>query len=288
MVDPLHVLKELDKKLVFSYLTDEVGKCLSGLDVLQVTTSTNDAVLNSSALQSGGYFACLANQQTAGRGRNGNVWQSPSNAHIYMSVGSVLDVSITKDIAGLSLACGVAVTRLLKEMGFNAGLKWPNDVLVDDKKLAGILIETRIKSKEVVVVVGLGLNVDMPESAAKDIDQPWTDLRSLVTNNDYHLLGELLDGKNLNRNYIAAKLIEKIMQSMSQYVETGFASFNEDWHEFDILSGREVIVRTSDEDLIGRVTGFNRDHSVVVMINNQEKKYYAADIKLKLNSHVSG
>jgi len=288
VVDPLHVLKELEKKLVFSYLPEEVRESLSGLDVQKVTTSTNDDVLCSSALQSQRFFVSLANQQTAGRGRNGKVWQSPSNAHIYMSVGSIYDVSLVKDMAGLSLACGVAVARLLGEMGFNVGLKWPNDVLVDDKKLAGILVETRIRSSEVVVVVGLGLNVDMPDSVAQDIDQPWTDLSSLMLKKDYSSVGELLDEKNVNRNYVAAKLIEKIMQSMKRYAETGFASFNDDWREFDVLSGREVIVRTSEENLVGRVTGFNKDYSVVVMIDNKEKIFYAADIKLKLNSHVSG
>jgi len=260
---------------------------LSGFDVLKVTTSTSDEVLGSRFLQNNQYFVCLSNEQTAGRGRNGNVWESPSNSHIYMSVGSVFDISVINGIAGLSLACGVTVVRLLMKMGVKAGIKWPNDVLVDDKKLAGILVETRIKSSQVAVVVGLGLNVDMPASVAANIEQPWTDLNSLMLKKDYHSVADFIDKKNVNRNYVAAKLIEEIVRSMNRYVDSGFESFSDDWHQFDVLSGRDVIVKTSQDELEGRVTGFNEDHSLVVMINNEEKSYYAADVKLKLNDHVS-
>jgi len=280
-------LKELNKNLVATGLSKEVRKWLSGLEVLEVTTSTNDEVLGSRFLQNNKFYVCLADQQTAGRGRNGNFWQSPSNAHIYMSIGSVFDVSRVNDIAGLSLACGVTVVRLLKKMGVNAGLKWPNDVLVDDKKLAGILVETRIKSSRLEVVVGLGLNVDMPDSVKVNIEQPWTDLRSLMFNKNNQFVDNLFQDEKINRNYLAAKLIEEITQSMSRYDESGFESFEDDWNQFDVLSGRDVIVKTSLEELDGRVSGFNKDHSVIVMINNLEKSYYAADIKLKLNTHVS-
>lgn len=280
-------LIELDKNRVSSYLSREARNRLSAFDVLKTTTSTNDELLNSQFLQANKFFVCMANQQSAGRGRNGKVWQSPPNAHIYMSIGTVFDVSLVNDLAGLSLACGVTVVRLLKTMGFQAGLKWPNDVLVDDKKLAGILVETRIKRNQVMVVVGIGLNVDMPESAELNIEQPWTDLNTLISNKAFHAVDNLLEEKSVNRNFVAATLVEKIMQSMSLYAESGFETFNEDWNQFDVLSGRDVVVKTNHQEFAGHVIGFNRDHSVLVKINDQVKSFYAADIKLKLNAHVS-
>lgn len=282
------MVKELDKKLISTYLSDEASELLAGFDVLESTTSTNDEVLQSQLMQKRQFVVCLANHQSAGRGRNGNVWQSPSNAHLYMSIGSIFDVSLVSDVAGLSLACGVSVVRLMKSMGVKAGLKWPNDVLVDDKKLAGILVETRIKSTQVEIVVGLGLNIEMPESAALDIDQPWVDLSSLMLKNNVRDFADLLDEKKINRNYIAAKLIEEIIGSMTRYVESGFVTFNDDWKEFDVLIGRNVIVKTNQEELEGYVIGFNNDHSVNVQVHDQQKTYYAADIKLKIKAHVNG
>ncbi|MCW8935950.1 MAG: biotin--[acetyl-CoA-carboxylase] ligase [Gammaproteobacteria bacterium] len=288
MVEKLPIVKKLDKKLISSYLSSKTVERLAGFDVLKTTTSTNDEVLESQLLQKNRFIVCLADQQTAGRGRNGNVWQSPSAAHIYMSTGSVFDVSLIKDIAGLSLACGVAVVRLLRSKGVKAGLKWPNDVLVDDKKLAGILVETRIRASQVIVVVGLGLNIEMPESAIANIEQPWTDLNSLIPKKDFNAAFDLVYEKKINRNYIAAKLIEEIVECMVRYVESGFETFVDDWLQFDVLTGRRVNVKTDQEELEGHVIGFNKDHSVIVRVGNEEKTYYAADIKLKLDTHVNG
>jgi len=288
MDKPLPMVKKLDKKLVSGYLSSKASGRIAGFDVLQSTTSTNDEVLQSQLMQKNRFVVCLADHQTSGRGRNGNVWQSPSNAHIYLSIGAVFDVSLVSDIAGLSLANGVSIVRLLRSIGIKAGLKWPNDVLVDDKKLAGVLVETRIKSSQVMVVVGLGLNIEMPESTAVDIEQPWTDLSSLKLRKDFHTESDLFEDNKINRNYLAAKLIEEILEGITQYVESGFDTFNDDWHEFDVLSGRNVTVKTNQEQLDGYVIGFNKDHSVNVRVKGHQNTYYAADIKLKLNTHVNG
>jgi len=281
------MVKELNKKLISAYLSVEASERLAGFDVVESTASTNDEVLKSQLMKKGRFIVCLANHQTAGRGRNGNVWQSPSNAHIYMSIGTVFDVSLVSDIAGLSLASGVSVVRLLKSLGIKAGLKWPNDVLVADRKLAGILVETRIKSSHVAVVVGLGLNIEMPESAALDIEQPWIDLNTIMHKTDFRVFGDLLDENKVNRNYIAAKLIEELTSSMALYGVSGFDAFSDDWQKFDVLTGRDVIVKTNHEELDANVIGFNEDHSVIVRVQGQQKTYYAADIKLKLNAHVN-
>jgi len=263
----------LNKSLIETSLSHSMAQLLTELQVLEVTASTSDWVMN--RLQQGGekFIACIANRQTAGRGRNGKVWRSPSNANIYMSLGTCFDVSLVSQMGGLSLACGVIVVRLLNSMGVSAQLKWPNDILVDDKKLAGILVETRIKAKQVFVVVGLGLNVKMPAHETLEIDQAWVDLNSLLTRSDI----------NLNRNNIVAQLLNALITGLLQYQKTGFDSFANDWKKFDMLRGRSVIIKTHEDEFDAEVLGVDAAFALRVKINNKEKTFYAADIKLKLN-----
>jgi len=263
----------LDKLLIEADLSEPAAQLLTELRVLEVTDSTNNWVMN--CLRQGGeeFIACIANQQTAGRGRNGKVWQSPSNANIYMSLGTVFDVSRLSQMGGLSLACGVMVARLLHSMGVSAQLKWPNDILVDDKKLAGILVETRIKAKQVLVVVGIGLNVKMPAHKAPRIDQSWIDLQTLLAANEI----------NLNRNIIAAQLLNTLITGLLQYQKNGFDSFADDWKKFDMLRGRSVIIKTHEDEFDAEVLGVDASFALRVKTNNKETIFHAADIKLKLN-----
>ena len=151
----------LDKACICKYIHELVSGKMTQLQVLESVSSTNDEVMSS--LQQGleGYIGCVTNEQTEGRGRNGKAWESPANSNIYMSIGCHLDASQLNGLAALSLACGVAVARLLYATGVKVNLKWPNDVLFNEKKLAGLLVETRISPSKVYVVVGLGLNIDI-------------------------------------------------------------------------------------------------------------------------------
>jgi len=261
----------LNKQTIIHNLPAAAADVLEQLQVFDVTSSTNDQLLSHLPDKNGGFIACIANQQTAGRGRNGNVWHSPANANIYMSVGMVLDVQEMSELSGLSLASGVALARLFDSMGLNVGLKWPNDILSGDKKLAGILVETRVKARQVFVVVGVGVNVSMTEQADEFIDQPWIDLTSLMG-------GERV----LDRNQLAAQLLASLIQSLLQYIKEGFKPFAIDWKKYDMLSGRNVIIKTEETEFSAKVLGINKDLGLKVQINKEEKVFYAADIKLKV------
>lgn len=268
-------------------LNNNVVCSLSELQVLETTTSTNDQVMAALRSAQASYVVCVANQQTRGRGRNGNVWQSPPGSNIYLSVGGNFETTLLNNISGLSLACGVVVARLLNSVGLNVGLKWPNDILLDDKKLAGILVETRIKAKQVSVVVGLGLNINMPPSAAQNIDQPWIDLSSALEKNIEHKNSAGAESSNIERNYWLSLLINGFVDCLQQYKKSGFSSFKDDWKKYEMLTGREVIIKTSEKQLDGRVLGYGETHALRVKINNAEEVFHAADIKLKLESSVS-
>jgi len=225
--------------------------------------------------ESSQFIACVANMQTGGKGRNGKSWQSPSNANIYLSIGQCFEASFLSDISGLSLACGVEVARLLESMGLKVGIKWPNDILFDEKKLAGILVETRIQAKQVTVVVGIGLNIKMPAEDAKKIDQPWVDLSTAFA------------GQNLklDRNHLTAQLMNALITCLLEYNKSGFQLYENDWKRFDLLTGRDVIIKTDKEELSAKVLGFNEDFALRAEINNEEEIFYAADIKLKFNDN---
>ena len=273
---------KLDKKIIHSYLTAPVAKLLTEFRVLEAAPSTNDYVMES--LQKGGrrFVVCVANKQTNGRGRNGKVWESPSNSNLYMSIGGVFDVSLVSRINGLSLACGVSIARLLDESGLQVGVKWPNDILIEDKKLAGILVESRIKAKQVSVVIGVGLNVSMSDTVAAEIDQPWTDLSREFKNS-----GSEMSDAGLDRNMWSAYLINALVNCLYEYNESEFKSFEDDWRKFDILRGREVVIKTEDEEFDAKVLGINGERALRVRVGNEEKVFYAADIKLKLKDYVS-
>jgi len=262
----------LNKQIIIHNLPAAITEVLEQLRVLDVTSSTNDQLMSRQPDKSGQFIACIANQQTAGRGRNGNAWHSPANANIYMSIGVVLDVQEMSGLSGLSLACGVALARLFDSMGINVGLKWPNDILSDDKKLAGILVETRVKTQQVFVVVGVGVNVAMPEQANDIIDQPWIDLASLM------------GGQRMpDRNEVAAQLLASLIECLQLYIKEGFKPFAIDWKKYDVLSGRNVMIKTDEAEFSAKVLGINNDHGLKVQINKEEKVFYAADIKLKVS-----
>ncbi|MFN8986287.1 MAG: biotin--[acetyl-CoA-carboxylase] ligase, partial [Burkholderiales bacterium] len=154
------------------------------LRIVDVIDSTNTAWLNqgNSGVAAGSTTTvpsgtCLAAElQTAGRGRRGRAWQSALGASLTFSLLWRFE-SGAASLGGLSLAVGLAVANALRALGIDAELKWPNDIVVDDQKLGGILIETQGDMLgPTVAVIGIGLNVRLPESIRLAIDQPVTDI----------------------------------------------------------------------------------------------------------------
>lgn len=270
-------LDKLDSKLINKYLAEKSLQSLVDLNVFDCISSTNDSVMALGRCNKKQYVACIANQQSEGRGRNGNVWQSPANSNIYMSVGCYFKLSQLDGLSGLSLACGVAICRYLQSLDLPVSLKWPNDILLDNKKLAGILIETRIRSDQVFVVIGIGMNVNMSEAAADKIDQSWTDL--------YKALAPTHGSPE--RNYLVAQLLAAIIDCCVDYSQSGFESFLDDWYRLDILLGRNVTIKLDNKEIKAKVLGLDDSYGLQVDINNEEKVFYAADIRLKLEENVN-
>lgn len=171
---------------------------------------------------------CLAEQQTAGRGRRGRQWHSPFGRNIYMSVGWEFSQGAAA-LEGLSLAVGVAMARALSSAGVSGlALKWPNDLLCHGKKLAGVLLEmSGDASGSCSVVVGIGLNVDMKSEQGDNIDQPWVDVASAV-------------GSGVSRNLLLATILDELLPLLASYQDQGFSRYQQEWNSLDALSGQLV------------------------------------------------
>ena len=168
----------------------------------------------------------FAETQSAGRGRRGRVWASPPAGNLYFS-GLKRFESGYAALSGLSLAAGVAVLRALQDSNVHGvQLKWPNDLVVQNAKLAGILIELGGEFLgPCQAVIGIGLNVHLPNPVRAAIGQPVTDLDSLC------------NGEPPKRNALAAALIERLCEALEIFGEHGFAAFADEYAQHDALFG---------------------------------------------------
>jgi BirA family biotin operon repressor/biotin-[acetyl-CoA-carboxylase] ligase len=197
----------LESRRIRELMTAEAAGLLDYLTVLQETDSTNDAVSRlPENLQHA--HAVFADRQSRGKGRRERSWHSPAGGNLYLSLGWRFD-SGAAPLATLPLMVAVCICRALDRLGFEgAGVKWPNDILVEGRKLAGVLVELQsVGSGPALAIIGVGLNVVMPRASGANarIDRPWTDLAR-----------EWPDGAALpGRNRIAAGLLEELLASLA-------------------------------------------------------------------------
>ena len=228
------MMQDMDSNLLCA---DRVIKALPTAvrGVLQVAVydsvgSTNDVLREKKGQVALHGAVVIADQQTQGRGRRGRRWCSPAGANLYCSVGWRFNTSLEK-LTGLSLAVGAMVAEQIKtHLGVDLQLKWPNDLYYNEQKLGGILVEVLgDDAGGHSVVIGLGLNVNMPEEEGASIERPWIDLRSAV-------------GAEVERHALAGAVVAGIADGLAQFAESGFAHWHAVWHRRDYLSGRSVVI----------------------------------------------
>lgn len=235
-------LQLLDRQKIIAGLDAGVDRLLSGIDVHFTVGSTNTEAL----LKAGGGFdsyVVLTEHQSQGRGRRGRSWVSPFGHNLYMSMLWSFQEGIAA-LEGLSLVCAIAVRRALLRLDYDSvGLKWPNDVLFNRQKLAGILLEVSGDvSGPCKVVIGVGLNIDMPLLAGRAIDQPFSDLKSMK-------------GESVDRNMLAAILISELVTLVRIFQAQGFKPFRDEWRQADVYLGQEVEVHSGKQTQAGVCAG---------------------------------
>jgi BirA family biotin operon repressor/biotin-[acetyl-CoA-carboxylase] ligase len=264
----------LDAQRIRSRLKPVPRSLLRGLTILPVTDSTNAELARMGAADSHAH-ALLAEAQTRGRGRRERQWHSPAGGNIYLSLGWVLGEPGPPPTA-LPLAVAVCACRALAKAGLRGhGIKWPNDILIDGRKLAGILVETRSAgSGPMEAIIGIGLNVSMPDAGEDPdlvIDQPWTDLAQAMS-----------PAAVPGRNQLAALLLNELLAGLVRFTQDGFAPFVPGWGEYDLLSGQRVCLQDDGLEICGSVLGIDALGRLEVDIDGQGLRFFlSGDVSLR-------
>lgn len=221
------------------------------LELLESVDSTNRHLLARAAELPVG-SVCLAEAQPAGRGRRGRAWVTTPYHNLIMSFAWRFAAGPAA-VTGFSLAAGLACAQALEEYGVTgAGLKWPNDVLWRDRKLAGLLIEVQGEAAgPSFIVVGIGINVCIAPRDATRIDQPWVDLHTI------------LDAP-VDRNRLAALVIARLHEVCRVFGERGFAPLRAEWERRHVYHGRVVRLIDGAREQSGMVEGVDTDGALVV------------------------
>lgn len=239
------------------------------IEVVDRTGSTNDDLIARSAEGAPSGLVRLAELQTHGRGRRGRGWES--------GLGGALTFSLLWRFAqgagflsGLALAVGVALLRALRRAGAReVMLKWPNDLLWRHCKLGGILIEL---SGDVMgpsaAVIGIGINVRLPDEVIDRIDQPITDLARI--------------GIDADRNALVADMLAELATVLEQFAREGFAPLRDEWQRAHAYQDKMAVLRMPDNTQIqGRVRGINEDGALLLEQRAGVRKFYGGELSLR-------
>ena len=232
--------------------------------------STNAEALRSISLGQPAPFVVLAERQSAGRGRRGRQWVSPFAENLYYSLVLRIEGGM-RQLEGLSLVVGLAVMRTLQTFGVKGcGLKWPNDLLVGEQKIAGILLELVGDPADVChVVIGIGINVNM--QANEQVDQQWTSMK-------------LAAGVPVDRNLLVARLNMQLQHELARHRRYGFAAFQEEWEQAHVWQGRNVSLIAGNVHTDGVVLGVDGQGGLRLMVEGVEKSFSGGELSLRLRN----
>ena len=277
MLQPLvtEINAEILKTQLESEFTGELG-------VMYKTEcpSTNSECMAVAPQQGEQVVVVVSEQQTSGRGRRGKVWHSPAGKNIYCSIGLSIDIE-ARYLVLISLQTGVSIVEVLRQNGFETVyLKWPNDVICDGKKLGGILIETRVlDSGQFYLVIGFGLNVNqdmaqLDEQGKTQIDQPAISLSQIAD-------------QNLDRQQLLLQIIPAIINAIQGLSNETFSHLTQRFSELDFLQGKEVCVKTMNDEQNGQYLGITETGLIRVQIGSSEEHFSAAEISLREAPNVT-
>jgi BirA family transcriptional regulator, biotin operon repressor / biotin---[acetyl-CoA-carboxylase] ligase len=251
-------------------LNDDARLCLGEMHLVDQIDSTNTWAQKTALADTVRADIFLAEQQLAGRGRRGRAWVSPYASNIYLSIHQRFDLSLSA-LSGLSLVVGMMIVKTLREFGFpDVGVKWPNDILAEQKKCGGILIEVQGDAQgPVIATIGIGLNVHMPKDAAKSIDQAWTDLQSLMP------------GKTVSRNVLLAALLNTLLPALKRFEHEGAAKVLSAWPQYDALFNKTVRVIDGGREHQGKILGVTEQGALRLLETDIEQQYHSGEISVR-------
>lgn len=262
-------LELLTREKIMSGLATDIQPLVSHIDIHTAIDSTNTHLMSCIKDETFHGHVCLAESQSAGRGRRGRTWVSPFGRNIYMSIGWNLPQGIKP--GGLSLIVGVEMVQLLRDLGVpDVCLKWPNDVLrIEGErsgKLAGILIELGAPTRKgVPLIIGIGVNVDLGSQAAAQIDQP------------YQTIGDF----NLSRNTLVSGLLTRLLPALKSFNENGFCLQPDEWAAVNYYADREVQIVFGQETIRGFDRGVDSFGNILIETEEGIESFNAGEVSLR-------
>jgi BirA family biotin operon repressor/biotin-[acetyl-CoA-carboxylase] ligase len=234
--------------------------------VESVVDSTNERLLKGLTGGSLHGDALCAEYQTLGRGRRGDKWVSPPGSGICLSLCWFFDTP-PSTFSALSLAVGIAIINTLEDLGAKGlKLKWPNDIMRGEKKIAGILIEMRAESAGMCkTVIGMGINFNLPDQAKDQIDRPVSDLGDQVN-------------KRYTRNQVIGEILAGLSIDLERFGRLGFETFTDDWRRLDLLYGQEVRLELGDRDIIGIATGVDSNGAIIIRNSSGVERFLSGHL----------
>ena len=234
------------------------------------TESTNRYLMGKLPHENIHGLVVLAEYQSAGKGSKDNRrWVSPLGGGVYLSIGWHFD-AYPNSFTALSLSAGVAVARALRQCGVaELSLKWPNDIIGRGKKLGGILIESRgITKGHCDIVIGIGINVQLPPQVHEMIGQPYIDLA---------MLAESLP----SRNILVGAIISEIIVMLAEFNAHGFSRFIDEWRQLDHFAGKDASLVFTDRVVNGRVLGIENNGMLSMSINGRKRQFAGGELSLR-------
>ncbi len=256
--EPIQLLNE--EQIVAQVQTGKVA-------VLPVIDSTNQYLLDRiSELRSGD--ACVAEYQQAGRGRRGRKWFSPFGANLYLSMYWRLEQGPAAAI-GLSLVIGIIMAEVLQELGAeNVRVKWPNDLYLGDRKLAGILVELTGKTGDAAqIVIGAGINLSMRRAESDVINQGWVNLQEA--------------GVVIDRNTLAVRLINALRSALQSFEQEGLSPWLSRWKKLDNFIDRPVKLIIGEREIFGISRGIDAQGALLLEQDGVIKPWMGGEISLR-------
>ncbi|MBR9868804.1 MAG: bifunctional biotin--[acetyl-CoA-carboxylase] ligase/biotin operon repressor BirA [Oceanospirillales bacterium] len=259
----------LHRELIEEALEPGVSDALNLIDLSLIIPSTNAKAMEA-VYRDGHGSLYLAEQQTSGRGRRGRSWASPFASNLYFSLTWQFSNGAAA-LEGLSLAVGVALIRGLARLGIEGvEVKWPNDLLWRGRKLAGVLLEmSGDAAGDCFVVIGVGINVKMPEAAAEAIDQPWVDLQQAL-------------GVAPSRNRLLAELINELVPVLRQFSEEGFAVFRDEWQAVNAHRNQVISLNLGNRQELGVCRGVNQTGALLLEADGGLQAYHGGEVSVRL------
>lgn len=246
---------------------------LRSLEVLGQTDSTNSRLLNVADLPSGKADVCLAEQQSAGRGRRGRTWVAPFGGGICLSL-SWLFPEPPRQLSALSLVAGLSVRRAAHRFGArDIQLKWPNDVLVGSRKLGGILCELRAEAGgPAYVVIGIGINTRLSAAARREIASTGVEAADL---------DEALAPRSAGRNEVAAAIIDELIVALEVFQQDGLQPFLEEWRNADAMHGAAARVTLGDTIHRGIARGVDAEGALLLETPTGLLRFISGEVSVR-------